>query len=515
VRGASKTGSAPAQVEFLFERATDPWTKSVTRGVSAAPDSATWKRVFIPFTSTESYKPGEVMASLRLAFGPQTVEVGGLTVMNYAGTRTAGELVALAAERNPLGAVTVAVRFADTRQTLSGFGGNFAQPRYGATTPMDAVGQYNLDHLRVVHARVGIPLNHWTPEKGVYRDDAQAHAALLQMQEMARRRIPITGSVWEGPLWMLPGTAEKGRTLPRENYDACIEAVAQFLVTARDKYGATVQYFSFNEPDYGVNFKFTPAQMADFIRLAGPRFAALGLKTKFLTADTANGSNFAEYARPLLEDKSIAPYLGPLAFHSWDALGALESKYTAIAAMGRQYNKPVWCTEAGHDAQLWQQQNPWASWENGLRTALAYERTLRLTGVSQMDYWTYQDNYPLVNKADSKPFPVWQVVRQMEDALLPGSRVVAASVSQDDLKALPTVGPRPGQFSLLLINPIGAGRVTVSGLPTGAAVSVTRSTETAQRQKAAKPLRVDNKGRVTVDLPARSVVTLQSSTAAK
>ena len=30
--------------------------------------------------------------------------------------------------------------------------------------------------------------------------------------------------------------------------------IAQFLVTARDKYGATVEYFSFNEPDYGVNF---------------------------------------------------------------------------------------------------------------------------------------------------------------------------------------------------------------------------------------------------------------------
>jgi O-glycosyl hydrolase len=62
---------------------------------------------------------------------------------------------------------------------------------------------------------------------------------------------------------MLPGTTEQGgRTLPRERYDDCIEAIAQFLVTARDKYGATVDYFSFNEPDYGINFKFTPAQMA-------------------------------------------------------------------------------------------------------------------------------------------------------------------------------------------------------------------------------------------------------------
>ena len=515
VRGTSNTGNIPAQVGFLFEKATDPWTKSVTETVSTAPDRTAWKRVLIPFTAIDSYKPGEVMASLRLAFGPQTVEIGGLNIVNYATSRSIGELVALAAERNPLGAATVTVRLADTRQLMTGFGGNFAQPRYGATEPMDTVGQYNLDHLRVAHARIGIPLNNWTPEKGVYRDDAQAHAALLQMQEMARRKIPITGSVWEGPLWLLPGTVEKGRPLPRENYKACIEAIAQFLITARDKYGASVDYFSFNEPDYGVNFKFTSAEIADFIRLAGPRFVTLGLKTKFLIGDTANGSNFADYARPLLEDKSLAPYLGPLAFHSWDALSAPEAKYTAIAELGKRYRKPIWCTEAGHDAQLWQARNPWASWDNGLRTALAYERTLRLTGAQQMDYWTYQDNYPLVRKDDSKPFPVWYVVRQMEDALPRGSRVATAAVSQADLKALPAVGPKAGQFSLLLINPIGAGRITVAGLPAGATLSVTRSTESGQGQKAVKALRVDRTGRVTVDIPTRSVVTLQSISGAK
>ncbi len=508
VRGAAATGNSPAQVAFLFEKATNPWTKSATLEVAALPNRNSWKRVMLPFTVRESYAPGEAMASLRFAFGPQTVEVGGLNVVNYARTRTWDELIALTAETNRLGAVNVAVRLGDTRQTMRGFGGNFAQPRYGRSEAMDAVGHYNLQNLRVVHARVGIPLNHWAPEKGVYKDEGPAHAALLQMQMMAQRKIPITGSVWEGPQWMLPGTAEQSRTLPRENYDACIEAIGQFLVAARDKYGATVDYFSFNEPDYGVNFKFSPAQMADFIRLAGPRFAALGLKTKFLTADTANGSNFADYARPLLQDRSIAPYLGPLAFHSWDALGALESKYTAIAALGRQYNKPVWCTEAGHDAQLWQAPNPWQSWENALRTALAYERTLRLTGASQMDYWTYQDNYPLVAKDDSKPFPVWHVVRQMEEALAPGSRIATATASHDELKALPAAGPKPGQFSVLLVNPIGAGRVTISGLPRGAPVAVALSTREAQRRTFATSLRTDSAGRITVSLPARSVVTL-------
>ncbi len=508
--GAQGGGNTAARVEFLFEKATTPWTKSVTHPATAPRDRGRWRRVFVPFVAAEDYAPGEAMASLRLAFGKQTVEVGGLEVVNYGMSRTADELVVLAAEQNPLGAVTVAVDLATTKQTLGGFGGNFCQPRYGSTEAMDPVGRYNLEGLKVVQARIGIPLNHWTPEQGVYKDEGQAKAALEQMRMMAERKIPILASVWEGPLWMLGGRPEQnGRTLPPERYDICIEAIGRFLVTARDKYAAHADYFSFNEPDYGVNFKFTPEQMGAFIKKAGPRWAALGLKTKFLTADTANGGNFAAYARPLLDDKEVAPYLGPLAFHCWDALSAPEANYTAIAALGRQYNKPIWCTEAGHDAQLWRQPNPWASWNNALRTALAYTRTLHLSGAAVMDYWTYQDNYPLVSKDGRTPYPVWHVVKQMEEALPVGAKIASvASSSHDDLTVLPTAGPKAGQFSVLLVNPSGAGRVTLSGLTPNASVAVLRSTADGQAQRVSAAPRVDRTGRVSVAVPARSVVTI-------
>lgn len=510
IRGSSSGGTAPAQMMFLFERSVNPWTKSIAQGALSARDPQTWKKVLVPFSAAENYQPGEAMVSLRFAFGPQTLEVGGLSVINYGRSRTADELIALAAQQNPLGETTAQVRLQETRQTMLGFGGNFCQPRYGSTEPMDAVGRYNLQNLRVVYARIGLPLNGWTPERGVYRDEAQARAALLQIQEFNRRRIPVIASIWEGPGWMLGGRPEQmGRTLPRERYADCIEAVTRFLVTARDRYGATVEYFSFNEPDYGVNFKFTPQEMAEFIRQAGPRFQAAGLKTKFLVGDTANGANFVAYARPLLEDRRIAPYLGPLTFHCWDALGALDAQYSAIAELGRRYNKPVWCAEAGHDAQLWQAPNPWESWENGLRTALAYEKTLRLTGSALMLYWTYQDNYPLVSRDGTRPFPVHHVIKQMEEALPPGAKIAAATASHDELRALASVGPKPGQFSVLLINPIGEGQTILRGLPPGAAVRVVVSVGSAQRQSSSA--RTDRSGFLRLKLPARSVVTVQGS----
>jgi O-glycosyl hydrolase len=362
----------------------------------------------------------------------------------------------------------------------------------------------------VTQARIGIPLEVWAPERGVYRDVRAAHAALLQLQMMAKRRIPLIGSVWEGPLWMVGGTRETGgKVLPRERYADCIEAIAQFLLTARDKYQAPVDYFSFNEPDLGINFKFSSAQMAQFIALAGPRFRELGLKTLFLVGDTANGSNCADYSRPLLENRAIAPFLGPIAFHSWDALGASESKYREIAALGKQYNKEIWCTEAGHDAQLWQQENPWPSWDNALRLALAYERTIQLSGAHVMDYWTYQDNYRLVSPDGKTPYPAWKVLRQMERALAKGNRVVATSSSNADLKTIAARGPKAGQWSLVLINPQGAGEITVSGLPKNAIYSSFTNSKTGTGF-ISKPRFTSAQGQLRFSMPARSMLTILS-----
>ncbi|MCW5940989.1 MAG: hypothetical protein KIS66_02075 [Fimbriimonadaceae bacterium] len=506
IRGRTATGK-PARAEFLFERSTDPWTKSATLPIEAYPDPLRWRQVWVAFRSVETYSPGEVMTSVRLAFGPQTVELGGLTVLNYGKSRSLDDLQGFTMNASPLGKATVVLNPRKTKQTMRGFGGNFCQPRYGANEPFDPVGRYTLSNLKVVHARVGVPLERWAPEPGVYKDDGPARASLLQLQEFARRKIPTVASVWEGPEWMLPGRREQnGKVLPLNRYEDCIEAIAQYLVTARDKYGAPVEYFSFNEPDYGVNFRFTPAAMRAFIAKAGPRFESLGLKTKFLVSDTANGSNLYDHARPLLEDKAIARYLGPISFHCWDALGASEEAYRRIAELARKHGKEVWCLEAGHDAALWQAENPWSGWENALRTALAYARTLRLTEASLMDYWTYQDNYPLVTKDGATPYPVFEVMRQMEAVFVPGSRVIEAIATESDVQALATMGPLKGRTAVLLVNPVGTGTVTVTGLPKSAIVAITtsRSGKIGDLRKA----KSDAKGSLSLEVPARSVVTV-------
>jgi O-glycosyl hydrolase len=507
LRGAATGGKRPAQMMFLFEKNVDPWTKSATEGFSAGKDLNAWKRVVVPFTATESYQPGEAMVSLRFAFQPQTVEVGGLSVLNFGKTKTVEQMRALAAEQTPLGKATVAVDLKATRQTLLGFGGDFAEGRYGSSEMIDPVGQYNLAHLKVVHARVGIPLNHWAPEKGVYKDEGPAHGVFLLMQELTKRDIPMVGSIWEAPAWLVGGKPEEsGKTLPPEKYGDAIEAIARFLVTARDKYGATVDNLSFNEADYGVNVKFTSAQIAAFIKQAGPVFARYHLKTKWLVGDTANGGNFAAYARPLLADKALAPYLGPIAFHCWDVLTASDSTYAGIAALGKEFKKPIWCTEAGFDSGLWQQPSPWDKWDSALRLAQAYVKTLNLSGASLMDYWTYEDNYPLVSRDGTTPYATFAVVRQLETALPTGARVAAAIPGGEDLWAIASSGPGDG-FGVVVVNPVGAGEVTFTGLPAGAKVAIRRS-DAGQQEIDGDNQMVGKDGTLTLPVSARSVITI-------
>lgn len=75
----SMTGEA--SVGFVFELGKDPWTKSVEFSVSAG---RTWTEVNVPFTSVGTYGPGEAGINFPVGFAVQTVEIGGISVVNYA-----------------------------------------------------------------------------------------------------------------------------------------------------------------------------------------------------------------------------------------------------------------------------------------------------------------------------------------------------------------------------------------------------------------------------------------------
>ncbi len=502
IRGKTASGWA-GRVEFYFEKATSPWTKSVIQAISTRP--VDWKEVEIPFKSIASFKPGEAMASIRLAFGPQTIEIKDFSVVNFHNSKDLADLQREARDKNRLGNVTVNLDASRLKQRMIGLGGNFTKPRYGSNVPLDAVADAVLAGLPVRIARTGLPLNHFAPTPSTIVDgQGPALASFQALQRLAKLKVPIVSSVWEGAEWLLPGRKEQGgKVLPEGNYGVCADLVVRYLKIARDKFGVIVDYFSFNEPDLGINFKFTGAQMAKFIGVLGPKLREANLPTKVIIGDTASGRPSARYSTEILSDNSIAPYLGPIGFHCWDALSASDADYRSIAFVGKRFKKEIWCLEAGHDAQLWQASNPWPTWQNAIRTAQAYLKTISLTGCSTMAYWTYEDDYPIASKDGKTKFSVFAVLGEMSKAFDRGTTIVETSSSTEDFQA---VGAKSGSGIVVVgVNPIGAGKVTLSGLPRSKTAALYIQTESGiQRSQ----VRTGSSGRIELSIPPSTFITL-------
>jgi GH35 family endo-1,4-beta-xylanase len=71
-----------ARTDFVFERAGDPYTKSVIFPVSA---TAQWRQIHVPFAAVEDYGVGAAQMNFHVDFVPQTIEIGGISVIDYGG----------------------------------------------------------------------------------------------------------------------------------------------------------------------------------------------------------------------------------------------------------------------------------------------------------------------------------------------------------------------------------------------------------------------------------------------
>ena len=505
-RGTAEIGAA--QMMFLFERNRDPWTKSVTQGVSL-PIDGSWRRVAIPFTSQEDYAPGEVMSSLRLAFGAQTLDIANVQVFDFGQKLSVAQLQVLAAQMSPIGNVKLQIAPQEKRQIMLGLGGNYTGGwRAGGSEPNDRVAQYTRANLNPAHARLALSLQLWQPdENGEFHADGKNAGVLKMAQEFSEIGVPLTLSIWEVPDWMSEQQGGK-KIIPEAKWDATINALASFLVRARDEYKAPIGTVSFNEADWGVDVYFTPQTMAAFIKRAVPEFQKRGLKTLWLAGDTSNGGSFANWTRPQLEDEALRPLLGPVAFHSWDALNASDATYREIADIAQQYNRDVWCLEAGSDAQAWQlKPTVWPTWNYALQLAQSYIKTIGVARASLLDYWTYRNDYSLVSGED-KPYPSFQILQQMGEAFGKGTQIIGASSDNVGVQTLAGVKP-DGTTVVFIVNPNGAGEATISGLKAGAQATMTLSDENAQNRVMPGKLSVDNAGELKVQLPLRSVLLVE------
>ncbi len=389
-------------------------------------------------------------------------------------------------------------------------GGDFVHRFGGVHEPLDPISAFTMETLEPRYARVSMTLEDWEP----INDDGDPltfnwegfheanfiPATLGFLRIMQARGGALVASIWDLPDWMVVDpTVDSPRELDPKLYPEVVETIAAWLLHAQESYGVSVDYVSFNEATLGVNIVLTPDQYAALIGLAGPRFETLGLTTKWLLGDCHNISSCAGYAGDIYAHEEIRPYLGPLAFHSWDAT-VLDAALVDIADFAEANGLEVWCTEGGWDAQLWQMPDQFPTWTNALSLGTIYSRVLKLSRATVIAYWQMMGGDYSINDGEAG-FPIWHVLNQYATQFPEGTQIVGTSRDRSGIFIL--AGQAPDHFVVQVIN----GNVmdlpaVISGVPAGRYTLIRSSADVVDATTGTYDV---TDGRVALDLPRRSI----------
>jgi O-glycosyl hydrolase len=363
-------------------------------------------------------------------------------------------------------------------QTLRDVGGGaFVHYFGGSTTAFEPVSKLNWDTLHPSAVRVGMELQEWEPENdnndplkmdpaGFQDKSGSLVRATFEFIRTAREEgALIVASIWRVPGWMVENPEdERELILKKSLYPEVIESIASWLIRARDTYGVEVDYISFNEANLGVNVLLSEQDEIDLIRMAGKRFDALGLKTRWLLGDTSNMAETAPYAQVVYAAEDIRPYLGPLAFHSWDSTSG-DDTIAQIGDMADANHLDVWCTEGGWNPDEWQKPEMFPSWIHAFSLAAVYTRALKLTRVTTFLYWQMNGTDYALNDG-KKPYQALNFLSEFKKQFPSGSQVVETSPDWPSLYFTAAKTP-DGNFSVIMANQASNETFQIEGLPKG------------------------------------------------
>jgi hypothetical protein len=288
-------------------------------------------------------------------------------------------------------------------------------------------------------------------------------------------------------------------------YPEAIESIAAWLLHARDMYGVEVDYVSFNEANLGVTVLLSPEDYVEMIRLGGKRFAELGLKTKWLLGDCSSIRGCLDYVKSIWSVQDIHPYLGPLAFHNWDGTSVSDASILALGDWAAEQGLEARCTEGGWDPQLWQRSNEFPGWTNARELAVSYSRILKMGHVSAFYYWEMMGQDYQLNDGIN-PYPVMQILQQMNEAFPPGTRILTTSPNKPGI--IWVAGKTPsGDISIQVVSSTATDSARLTGLPDGS-----YDLYISTREKIGIfPQTFDvNDGSIILDIPGFSVVLLKT-----
>ena len=148
-----------------------------------------------------------------------------------------------------------------------------------------------------------------------------------------------------------------------------------------------------------------------------------------MIADTSNIDGIVAYARSVLKNESIHPYLGVFANHSRDS-DSPDSDYIEVRDYALENDLEVWVTEAGSHAFSWRTPEKFLTYRYAVELAHIYSRLLKLTGSTALLYWEMMGTDYWINDG-TNPYPFFYVIWQLGEQFPPGSVIVDTSSNSE------------------------------------------------------------------------------------
>jgi hypothetical protein len=250
------------------------------------------------------------------------------------------------------------------------------------------------------------------------------------------------------------------------------ESLAGALGYLKDHAGVEVAYFSFNEPETGVEVRQTKEEHAAFLGVMGRALAKRGLSTRLLLGDTAHGTLAAlDYVRPAMADARLHRYIGALAFHTWR--GCTASDLRAWSDAAQRLGVPLMVTEAGPDAHLHHypgvRLEPWFQ----LQEIELYVRCAAHAQPAMMLHWQLTSDYSVLTGGGvyGEPGPLRPTQRfwNLQQLGLTPSGSLALPMTSDQVEVTCAAfgHEASGTYTVHLVNRGGSRTARLSGFPAG------------------------------------------------
>jgi hypothetical protein len=398
-------------------------------------------------------------------------------------------------------------------QRIKSIGANYCQVRL-TNSAYDAIGEETLRQFRPENVRVAVPLKVRGADYSVYKGaklvEQPLVISLLEFMKRMKNEFGVksfTVSTWDVPdELVVDPTVGRARVLKPESYDEALDLIVGFLLKAKKDYGVEVDYFSFNESEKGIAVIFSPEATIAFIKKAGKRFREEGLKTSFLLSDASTPKVSYEFATMIMADSTIWKFLGPLSFHSWGAERMSNTEYERVAALGKALNRPVWCTELGHDGSAHRIKGVFETWDYGFRFAKISSRVMKYTQAEVTMYWTWQNDYPIMSTDLKTNYPSYYATRHFTDYLNTGTQIVNSLSSDPELFVICGIHENETRVIQLINTKKVPVKVNIQGFDSKSIEMVT-TTESInwEENKKIKPAK---KGIIKLDLKSESINTL-------